>query len=120
MTRVQLTTTCGAYLLTSLWTTTWPVPVCRYCRAAATSLATCSRLQHQECNVLTVSMATGLPGSGEIVTVLQVAIERASWEERVEEAEVRTVITVPQDPEQVGVAQPAKGRVGGGCSEGVV
>ena len=54
-------------------------------------------------------MVTGLPGSGEIVTVLQVAIKRASWEERVEEAEVRTVITISQDPEQVGVAQPAKG-----------
>lgn len=53
-------------------------------------------------------MATGLPWSGEVVCVLQVAVKGASREEWVEQAEVRAIVTVSQDPEQVGVAQPAK------------
>lgn len=69
-------------------------------------------------SIPTVSAAMGLPWSGEVIFILQVAVERPAWQEWVEQAEVRTVITISQDPEQVGVAQPARGRSEEGEEEG--
>lgn len=51
------------------------------------------------CSILTVVMVTGLPWSGEVVCVLQVAVKGASRKEWVEQAEVRAIVTVSQDPE---------------------